>query len=55
MTAHDAVFTRAGLLMGETLLVNGASGGVGTAGVQLGATAGAHVTATRRRRRAGAR
>jgi NADPH:quinone reductase len=48
-TAHDAVFTQAGLEMGERLLVHGAAGGVGTAAVQLGATAGAHVTATVRR------
>jgi NADPH:quinone reductase-like Zn-dependent oxidoreductase len=45
-TAHDAVFTQAGLGMGERLLVHGAAGGVGTAAVQLGAAAGAHVTAT---------
>jgi NADPH:quinone reductase len=45
VTAHDAVFTRAGLAMGETLLVNGATGGVGTAGVQLGIAAGARVLA----------
>jgi NADPH:quinone reductase len=45
VTAHDAVFTRAGLVMGETLLVNGATGGVGTAGVQLGVAAGARVLA----------
>ena len=45
-TAHDAVFTQAGLEMGERLLVHGAAGGVGTATVQLGAAAGAHVTAT---------
>jgi NADPH:quinone reductase len=45
-TAHDAVFTQAGLRAGERLLVHGAAGGVGTAGVQLGAAAGAHVTAT---------
>jgi NADPH:quinone reductase-like Zn-dependent oxidoreductase len=45
-TAHDALFTQAGLRPGERLLVQGAAGGVGTAGVQLGATAGAHVTAT---------
>jgi NADPH:quinone reductase len=45
-TAHDALFTQAGLRAGERLLVHGAAGGVGTAGVQLGATAGAHVTAT---------
>jgi putative PIG3 family NAD(P)H quinone oxidoreductase len=45
-TAHDAVFTQAGLVAGERLLVHGAAGGVGTAAVQLGAAAGAHVTAT---------
>ena len=45
-TAHDALFTQAGLRAGERLLVHGAAGGVGTAAVQLGATAGAHVTAT---------
>jgi NADPH2:quinone reductase len=48
ITAHDAVFTRAGLVMGETLLVNGATGGVGTAGVQLGAAIGARVLANAR-------
>jgi NADPH:quinone reductase len=48
-TAHDALFTQAGLRMGERLLVHGAAGGVGTAAVQLGAAAGAHVTATVRR------
>jgi putative PIG3 family NAD(P)H quinone oxidoreductase len=45
-TAHDAIFTQAGLGAGERLLVHGAAGGVGTAAVQLGATAGAIVTAT---------
>lgn len=45
-TAHDAVFTQAGLLAGEHLLVHGAAGGVGTAAVQLGRAAGARVTAT---------
>jgi putative PIG3 family NAD(P)H quinone oxidoreductase len=45
-TAHDAVFTQCGLRAGERLLVHGAAGGVGTAAVQLGAAAGAHVTAT---------
>jgi NADPH2:quinone reductase len=48
-TAHDAVFTQAALRMGERLLVHGAAGGVGTAAVQLAASAGAHVTATVRR------
>ena len=45
-TAHDALFTRAGLRPGERLLVHGAAGGVGTAAVQLGAALGAHVSAT---------
>ena len=48
ITAHDAMFTRAGLVTGETLLVNGASGGVGTAAVQLGLAAGARVLANAR-------
>lgn len=45
-TAHDALFTQAGLQAGERLLVHGAAGGVGTAAVQLGASAGARVTAS---------
>jgi putative PIG3 family NAD(P)H quinone oxidoreductase len=45
-TAHDALFTQAGLLAGERLLVHGGAGGVGTAAVQLGAAAGASVVAT---------
>ena len=45
-TAHDAVFSQGGLQAGERLLVHGAAGGVGTAAVQLGRAAGAHVTAT---------
>src|SRR3954454_12471737 len=47
-TAHDALFTQAELSAGERLLVNGAAGGVGTAGVQLGAQTGATVTGTAR-------
>ena len=39
------VFTQAGLTAGERLLVTGAAGGVGIAGVQLGLAAGASVTA----------
>ena len=31
-TAYDALFTQAGLAMGERVLVSGAAGGVGTAG-----------------------
>ena len=49
MTAHDALFSQAGLRPGEHLLVHGAAGGVGTAAVQLGRVAGARVTATVRR------
>ncbi|MBV9003621.1 MAG: zinc-binding dehydrogenase [Solirubrobacterales bacterium] len=45
-TAHDALFTQAGLHPGEHLLVHGGAGGVGTAAIQLGVTAGARVTAT---------
>src|SRR3954469_10578271 len=48
-TAHDAVFTQAGLRPGEHLLVHGGAGGVGTAAIQLGRAAGARVTATVRR------
>ena len=50
-TAHDALFTQAGLTVGERLLVHGAAGGVGMAGVQLGTMAGARVTATVRHER----
>src|SRR5215210_3138666 len=45
-TAHDALFTQAGLTVGERLLVHGGAGGVGMAAVQLGQMAGARVTAT---------
>jgi NADPH2:quinone reductase len=45
-TAFDALFTHAGLRMGERVLVSGAAGGVGTAGVQLAAATGASVVAT---------
>jgi NADPH2:quinone reductase len=48
-TAHDALFTQAGLELGEHLLVHGAAGGVGTAAVQLARACGARVTATVRR------
>jgi putative PIG3 family NAD(P)H quinone oxidoreductase len=49
-TAHDAIFTQAGLQPGEHLLVHGGAGGVGTAGIQLGRAAGARVSATVRNR-----
>jgi NADPH:quinone reductase-like Zn-dependent oxidoreductase len=45
-TAHDALFSQAGLEPGERLLVHGAAGGVGTAAVQLGRAAGADVVAS---------
>src|SRR4051812_49884964 len=51
-TAHDALFTQAGLTVGERLLVHGAAGGVGMAAVQLGTMAGARVSATVRDERA---
>src|SRR5437588_3491993 len=49
-TAHDALFTQAGLQPGEHLLVHGGAGGVGTAAIQLGRAAGARVSATIRNR-----
>ena len=45
-TAHDALFTQAGLRSGEHVLVHGGAGGVGTAAIQLARAAGARVTAT---------
>jgi NADPH:quinone reductase len=45
-TAYDALFTRGELQMGERVLITGAAGGVGTAGVQLAAGTGAIVVAT---------
>ena len=45
-TAHDALFTQAGVAMGERVCIHGAAGGVGVAAVQLAAAAGAEVTAT---------
>ncbi|HEY3765701.1 MAG TPA: zinc-binding dehydrogenase [Gaiellales bacterium] len=45
LAAFDAVCMQAGLTSGETLLVNGASGGVGTAAVQIARFLGARVVA----------
>ncbi len=45
ITAHDAVFSQAGLELGEVLLVNGANGAVGSAGARLALAAGARVVA----------
>jgi NADPH2:quinone reductase len=46
ITAHDALFTQGGLRPGERVLINGAAGGVGVAGVQMAAAAGAEVIAS---------
>ena len=45
-TAHDGIFTQAGLRPGERLLVHGGAGGVGTAAIQIAHASGARVTAT---------
>jgi NADPH:quinone reductase len=45
-TAYDALFTQCGLAMGERVLVTGAAGGVGSAGVQLAAATGARCVAS---------
>lgn len=44
-TAYHALYTRAGLAPGQTLLVLGAAGGVGLAAVEIGKVLGAHVLA----------
>lgn len=48
ITAHDALFTQAGLLMGERVLIHAAGSGVGTAAVQLAHAAGATTYGTSR-------
>jgi len=45
-TAYRALFQRARLMPGETVLIHGASGGVGTAAVQLAHAAGLQIIAT---------
>jgi len=45
-TAFDALWRQGELVMGDRVLVSGAGGGVGTAGVQLAAAAGAQVVAS---------
>lgn len=46
ITAHDALFTRGRLGEGETVLVHGGGGGVGTAAIQLAHQHGCRVLAT---------
>jgi NADPH2:quinone reductase len=48
MTAHDALFTQAGLQMGERVLIHAAGSGVGTAAIQLAHTIGATTYGTSR-------
>jgi putative PIG3 family NAD(P)H quinone oxidoreductase len=48
MTAHDALFTQAGLGMGERVLIHAAGSGVGTAAIQLVKAAGATAFGTAR-------
>ena len=48
LTAYRALFTKSALKPGETLLVQGASGGMSTALIQLGCAAGFEVWATSR-------
>jgi NADPH:quinone reductase-like Zn-dependent oxidoreductase len=48
ITAHDALFTRANLHPGETMLVHAAGSGVGTAAIQLARAAGAIAFGTSR-------
>jgi NADPH:quinone reductase-like Zn-dependent oxidoreductase len=48
ITAHDALFTRAKLRLGESMLVHAAGSGVGTAAIQLARVAGATTFGTSR-------
>ncbi len=48
MTAHDGLFTQAGLQMGERVLIYAVGSGVGTAAIQLAHAAGATVFGTSR-------
>lgn len=48
LTAWDALFRRASLAAGQTLLVHAAASGVGTAAIQLARQAGARVVGTGR-------
>jgi NADPH:quinone reductase len=46
MTAHDAIATRAGLRVGESVIIHGAASAVGLMGVQIAALLGAHPVLT---------
>ena len=48
LTAYRMIFTNAGVAPGDTILVQGAGGGVATAAIALGAAAGIRVWATSR-------
>src|SRR5882672_4424526 len=48
MTAHDALFTQCGLMIGERVLIHAAGSGVGTAAIQLVRVAGAFAYGTSR-------
>jgi NADPH:quinone reductase-like Zn-dependent oxidoreductase len=48
LTAYRMLFSRSGLRLGQTMLVQGSSGGVATALIQLGAAAGMRVWSTGR-------
>jgi NADPH:quinone reductase-like Zn-dependent oxidoreductase len=52
-TAYLALFREAGLRYGETVVVSGAAGAVGSTAVQFAAASGAHVIATAREEDAG--
>jgi len=47
-TAHDALVSQGDLEAGQRVLISGAAGGVGVAGVQIARALGAHVTAVTR-------
>jgi NADPH:quinone reductase-like Zn-dependent oxidoreductase len=53
-SAAENMLPRAGMRAGETVLVTGASGGVGSAAVQLARRRGGHVTALAATEKAGA-
>ncbi|HUE70728.1 MAG TPA: zinc-binding dehydrogenase [Pirellulaceae bacterium] len=48
LTAYRALFTKSGLQAGETVLIQGATGGMATALIQLGRAAGFEIWATSR-------